>query len=258
MVQRDAHITVESSMHSDAEYLGKLMKRISQVVFLLQITYLAGCGVTTQVTCDLEYRNIGSIAETTLQQYGIGVLTPSIVTGRETDKQVVGEVLSDGLRSRLGTMTVVSLVEFLNLINVAGLAEIYAASLEMYDESGIIPRASIGRLGEAANVRYLAKLSLANFEQTQVERFGIAGIRVLSTNRTRIRLFLEIWDSDDGQIVWYANEELSMASERAAEDELSIRGAATRAIGEMLNVLLTRTGERSYDEATDLACELES
>ena len=234
------------------------MKRIVQVTLVLQFTYLAGCGSTTQITCDLDYRNIGSIAEAALEQNGVGVLTPSIVTGRETDKQVVGEVLSDALESRLGAMPVVSLVEFLNFVNTAGLAETYAASLEMYDTSGIIPRASIERLGDAAGVRYLAKLSLANFEQNQVERFGIAGVRIISTNRTRIRLFLEIWDSDDGQIVWYANEELSIASERAAEDDLSIRGAATRAVGQMLDALLTRADNRTSDEATELACEIES
>ena len=234
------------------------MKRISRVTLVLQFAYLAGCGSTTQITCDLDYRNIGSITETMLEQGGIGVLTPSIVTGRETDKQVVGEVLSNILESRLGTTTVVSLVEVLNLVNTAGLAETYAASLEMYDTSGIIPRASIKRLGDAAEVRYLAKLNLANFEQNQIERFGIAGVRVISTNRTRIRLFLEIWDSDDGQIVWYANEELSIASERATEDDLSIRGAATRAIGEMLDVVLTRADVQSNDEAADSVCEIES
>jgi len=234
------------------------MKRITQVSLVLQIIYLAGCGVTTQMTCDLDYRNVAPIAETTLRQYGVGVITPSLVAGRETDKQVIGEVLSDVLESRLGTTTVVSLVDFLNLVNTAGLAETYAASLEMYDTSGIIPRTSIGRLAEAAEIRYLAKLSLANFERSQVERFGIAGIRVLSTNRTRIRIFLEIWDSDDGQIVWYANEELSIASERASEGDLSVREAATRAIGEMLDVLLTRPGERSSNGDTESACAVES
>ena len=234
------------------------MKRILQTSLLLLPACLAGCGVTTQITCDLAYQNVGSIAQTTLEQNGVGVLTPSIVTGRETDKQVIGEVLSDILESRLGTTTVVSLVEFLNFVNTAGLAETYADSLEMYDMSGIIPQASIGRLGEAADVRYLAKLSLANFEQSQVERFGIAGLRVLSTNRTRIRVFLEIWDSGDGQIVWYANEELSLASERAAEDDLSIRGAATRAIGQMLDALLSPAELVSADEDDELVCQVES
>jgi len=234
------------------------MSRLMRLTLLLQFTYLVGCGATTQVTCDLDFRNVGPIAETALEQSGVGVLTPSIVTGRETDKQVVGEVLSDILESRLGTMTVVSLVDFLNLVNNAGLADSYTASLEMYDSSGLIPQDALKRLGEAADVRYLAKLSLANFEQNQIERFGVAGFRVISTYRTRIRVFLEIWDSDSGQIVWYANEELSIASERAAEDNLSIRGAAARAIGQMLDVLLTRADERPTDEATDSACEIPS
>ena len=95
--------------------------------------------------------------------------------------------------------------------------------------------------------RYLAKISLANFEQSQVERFGVAGIRVLTTNSTRIRLFLEVWDSATGQIVWYANEELAIAADRATEEDLSVRGASVRAISEMMATLLADP-DRLLDE----------
>ena len=223
---------------------------------MLQAICLAGCGVATQMTCDLDHRNIGSIAEASLKQYGIGVMTPSIVTGRETDKQIIGQVLGDVLESGLDADSVVSLVEFLNLVNTAGLADTYASALDMYDKTGVIPLASIGRIGEVVNVRYLAKLSLANYEQTQVERFGIAGVRVLSTNRTRIRVFLEIWDSLSGQIVWYANEELNIASDRAVEDDLSVRGASTLAIQQMLDAILERVSPDSIDGSDELICNV--
>ncbi len=225
---------------------------------MVQTIFLTSCGVATQITCDLDHRNVGSIAEASLRQHGIGVMTPSIVTGRETDKQIIGEVLSDVIESRLGANSVVSLVQFINHVNTAGLADTYASALEMYDKTGVLPLASIGHIGEAVNVRYLAKLSLANFEQNQVERFGIAGVRVLTTNRTRIRVFLEIWDSETGQIVWYANEELNIASDRAAEDDLSVRGAATLAIEQMLDVILTRSGARLIDEPEEVVCSVSS
>ena len=223
-------------------------------MLLLECICLAGCGVTTQVTCDLAYRNVGTLTEASLRDYGIGVLTPSIVTGRETDKQIIGEVLSDVLEARVDERSVLSLVEVINLINVGGLADAYASALEMYERTGVIPRAELGKLGAAAGVRYLAKLNLANFEQTQIERFGIAGLRVLSTNRTRIRLFLEIWDSTDGQIVWYANEELNIASDRAAEDDLSVRGAATRAVQQMLDTVLARSDDALEEDMDEVAC----
>ena len=219
--------------------MAKQLQRTARGLLTLQIVCLTGCGVTNQVTCDLDYRNLGSLTFFSLEGEGVGVLTPSIVTGRETDKQIIGEVLSDVLEVSLQMANVVPLAQVLNRINAAGLAETYAAALAMYDMSGILPQSSIERLGEAARARYLAKISLANFEQSQVERFGIAGFRVLSTNRTRIRLFLEIWDSTTGQIVWYANEELAIASERATEEDLSVRGASTRAINEMMATLLS-------------------
>jgi hypothetical protein len=234
-----------------AEQRVRLMVRF---FLMLQIIALTGCGVATQITCDLDYRNIGALSISALERDGIGVLTPSIVTGRETDKQIVGQVLSDVLEDYLAPRNVVTLAQLLNRINAAGLADSYAASLGMYDTSGILPQDTITQLGAAAGARFLAKLSLANFEQAQVERFGIAGIRVLSTNRTRIRLFLEIWDSDNGQIVWYANEELALASERATEEDLSVRGAATRAISEMLATILGQDSVTLSEESGDPIC----
>jgi len=230
------------------------MDAIFKYLLLCECICLAGCSVATQVTCDLDYRNVGTLSDASLRDYGIGVLTPSIVTGRETDKQIIGEVLSDVLESGLDERSVVTLVEFINLVNVGGLADSYASALEMYERTGVIPSTPLGRLGAAAGVRYLAKLSLANFEQTQIERFGIAGVRVLSTSRTRIRLFLEIWDSTDGQIVWYANQELNIASDRAAEDDLSIRGAATRALQQMLDKILVEPDDAPGDGVDDVAC----
>lgn len=230
-----------------------MQRTARSLLVALQLIWLTGCGFATQLTCDLDYRNIGSLTLGMLESDGIGVLTPSIVTGRETDKQIIGEVLSDVLEASLMMTNVVPLAEVLNRVNTAGLADVYAASLAMYDTSGIIPLASIDLLGEAADARYLAKISLANFEQNQVERFGIAGIRVLSTNRTRIRLFLEIWDSETGRIVWYANEELAIAADSAAEEDLSVRGASIRAINEMMATLLTDPGMLFDDEGEPIS-----
>ena len=223
------------------------------LLVMLQLIFLTGCGFATQLTCDLDYRNIGSLSLSMLESDGIGVLTPSIVTGRETDKQIIGEVLSDVLEASLMMTNVVPLAEVLNRVNTAGLADVYAASLAMYDTSGIIPQASIDLLGEAVGARYLAKISLANFEQSQVERFGIAGIRVLTTNSTRIRLFLEIWDSETGHIVWYANEELAIAADRATEEDLSVRGASVRAIGEMMATLLADPNQLFDEEGEPIS-----
>jgi hypothetical protein len=207
------------------------------------------------LTCDLDYHDLDSITGATIRQHGVTVITPSIVTGRETDKKMIGDVLSNVLKSRFNGAKVVSLAEFLNRISDADLVGPYSRALTVYETSGLMPRESMRRLGEAAGVRYLAKVNLASFEQTQTERFGIAGIRVLSTNRTRIRIFLEIWDSDSGHIVWYANEELAIAADRAAEEILSIQGTAARALDEMMDILIPHNGEPSSDRDEEIICQ---
>jgi hypothetical protein len=50
--------------------------------------------------------------------------------------------------------------------------------------------------------RYLAQLKLGAFRQESKSRFGFLGVRVLEAKTSTIRLFLLIWDSQDGSVAW--------------------------------------------------------
>jgi hypothetical protein len=82
-----------------------------------------------------------------------------------------------------------------------------------YEKTGILERDTLERIGNAAGVRYVAKLNLGNFEQSTSGRAKILGVRFLDTRTATIRVHLEIWDTDSGAIVWQGNEELTFAEE---------------------------------------------
>jgi hypothetical protein len=186
---------------------------------------LAGCGVTSQLHSELNY---GAAAEAVLalDDAGIGVLTPAAPTGQESDKQALGDSLSTALQHELDMSRVLGLPEMLSAINKAGLAGAYARALADYESTGILDRDALRSIGEAAGVRYLAKLNLGNFNQSSDKRLAIAGIRMFDTWRATIRVHLEVWDSHTGEIAWQGNDELVYAREGVKERPVTFRQVA--------------------------------
>lgn len=209
---------------------------------------LGGCGVASQLHSDLSYGAAGS--GVVVDAAGIGVLTPAAPTGQESDKQALGESLSTALRTQLGTGPVVALPEMLSAINRAGLAAGYASMLENYESTGILDRDQLRAIGEAAGVRYLAKLNLGNFNQSSDKRLAIAGIRMFDTWRATIRVHLEIWDSQTGEIAWQGNEELVYAREGVKERPVTFRQVADYAATNLVKKVGT-SGTESLDQTPE-------
>jgi hypothetical protein len=207
---------------------------------------LAGCGVTSQLHSELSY---GAAAEAVLalDDVGIGVLTPAAPTGQESDKQALGDSLSTALQHELEMSRVLRLPEMLSAINRAGLAGIYAGALADYERTGILDRDALRSIGEAAGVRYLAKLNLGNFTQSSDKRLAIAGIRMFDTWRATIRVHLEVWDSHTGEIAWQGNDELVYAREGVKERPVTFRQVADVAATDLVQKI-GRSGTESLDQ----------
>ena len=205
---------------------------------------LAGCGVTSQLHSELNYGG------TTLDDAGIGVLTPAAPTGQESDKQALGDALGAALQTGLSAAHVLPLPEMLSSINKAGLARDYAAMLDDYESTGILDRDALRAVGLAGGVRYLAKLNLGDFRQSSDKRLSIAGIRMFDTWRAAIRVHLEIWDSVTGEIAWQGNEELVFAREGVKERPVSFRQVADLAAEGLVRKVGT-SGSETLDEVPE-------
>jgi hypothetical protein len=217
------------------------------VVLLALAAGLAGCGVTSQLHSELNYSGADGIV---IDERGIGVLTPAAPTGQESDKQALGDVIGAALQAGLGGAHVLPLPDTLSAINQAGLARDYASMLADYESTGILDRDVLRAVGEAAGVRYLAKLNLGDFRQSSDKRLSIAGIRMFDTWRAAIRVHLEIWDAVTGEIAWQGNEELVFAREGVKERPVSFRQVADLA-AEGLVRKVGASGSETLDEVPE-------
>lgn len=158
-----------------------------------------------------------------LRASGIAFITPSSVTGQEEDKQAVALAFTAILQKVRPDLRVVPLPETLSAVNGKGLTAEYRKMFEDYRLTGIFERESLHKVAQATGARYLAQLKLAAFRQESKGRFGVFGVRLLETKSSTIRVFLQIWDSNDGSVAWEGSQESTVAHESLAEEFVPLK-----------------------------------
>jgi heme-degrading monooxygenase HmoA len=171
---------------------------------------------TTQVlTIDLQSED--------LRKGGIAFITPSSITGQEEDKQALALAFTEVLLRVRPDLSVMALPQTLSAINREGLTSEYRQMFEDYRLTGIFDREILQKVAKVTNARYLAQLKLGAFRQESKGRFGMLGVRVLETKTSTIRLFLQIWDSQDGSVAWEGAQESTVSHESLAEEYVSMK-----------------------------------
>jgi hypothetical protein len=100
-----------------------------------------------------------------------------------------------------------------SLLNEQGLARDYAALISGYAQGGILEQQRLRRIGSALHSRYLLLPGLAEFDQTIEDRFETMGLKLLRNRVTTLRLWLQLWDAQTGQIVWESGGEVTAVTQ---------------------------------------------
>ncbi len=210
--------------------------RLSYLLLLLCIAgLLSACGINQNYS-SAQHNAIALSAEE-LRTQGVAFISPSTITGQEEDKQVLAFVFANTLSRERPDIPVTTLPETLGAVNRAGLATEYNRMFEDYRETGIFNGDSLKRVGDATRARYLVQLNLANFRQASRGRFSMLGFRVYQTSHANIRLFIQIWDSADGSIVWEGVEELNLAQETSKEKTITFTSVVEASANNLIALL---------------------
>jgi len=193
---------------------------------------LSGC-FGTQIYPTVKDRNI-SLRPGDLEAHGIAFITPSAATGQEEEKQAIALVFAETLREQRKNIRVVALAQTLGAINRAGLADAYKRMYDDYRDTGLFKADILSQIGKAAGARYLAQMKVQGFGQDAKERFGLFGLRVVETKSARVRLFFQIWDSQEGTVAWEATEELHYSHDTTSEEQLTLPRVVGRAAEDLI------------------------
>jgi len=212
-------------------------KGICRLAVLPLLALLGGCvAVGTQVVPVTTHQTY-TLKPGQLQQHGVALLTPSIITGQEQDRQSLALIAAQTIVATMPAVRVVSLSETLGAVNAAGLADVYRQMYEDYDRTGLFRREALQKIGQVTGARYLAQLKLAGFNRDTRERLSIFGFRVFQTLHANVRLYIQIWDSTQGVIAWEATGELNHAYDSLAEQPVTFRLTVEEAVRQLLKAL---------------------
>lgn len=211
-------------------------RRAARLLWLLALSLaLAACASpqtysTTQIL-------VTNLHAGSLKTSGVAFITPSSVTGQEEDKQALALAFVEALRQSRPDLRSVSLSETLSAINRAGLTGEYKQMFEDYRLTGIFDRATLRKVAELTHVRYLAQLKLGGFRQDAKGRWGALGFRLVETKSTALRLYLQIWDSEDGSVAWEGSHEMTASHDSMAEDTVTFRSVVEQAARSLVSRL---------------------
>jgi hypothetical protein len=199
----------------------------------------AGCfggGALRQVNDELAHTDI-DLPPGALEEHGIGFLTPSAATTREADKQALALAFAETLKRKRPDIRIVPMPAMLSAVNAADLDQAYKRIYRDYLQTGILDGNVLEKVGDAGGVRYLAQLNLANFEQTSRSRFSLLGLRFVETKLANMRVFLQVWDSQTGKIVWEGGGELNYTFETVVERPVYFLQVAQKAAERLYDYL---------------------
>jgi hypothetical protein len=181
-----------------------------------------------------QHENLISLHKGDLETAGVAFITPSAATGQEEEKQAVALTFADVLKEARPQIRVVSLAQALGAINKAGLSEPYRRMYDDYRYTGLFDRDMLRKVGEITGARYIAQLKLQRFGQGEKERFGALGFRIIETRYASIRLFFQIWDSNDGTIAWEGMQETHYSEDTFREKAVSLRTVVERTARDLI------------------------
>ena len=93
-----------------------------------------------------------------------------------------------------------------------GLGAEYSTLIAGFGRGGILEREPLQRIGSALSSRYVLLPGLAEFNQVIIDRLSIYGWNIIQSRVTTLRLWLQLWETQTGKILWESSGEVTMAT----------------------------------------------
>ena len=134
-------------------------------------------------------------------------------------------------------MRLVSPLEVASRLNRERLASEYARMRVVYDQSNILDRDLLEKIGAVLGVRYVLQPRLGAFTQTLYDRWKapVLEINVLRIRVSILRLALQLWDTQTGDLIWASTAEGAFQEEALSEDPVYLREAGRLTWGSIIS-----------------------
>ena len=174
-----------------------------------------------------------------------GALAPPALLGSETG---LDSILAQVLKTVAPSFKVITPQETASLINRNDLAAEYTRMRSEALQSHLLDRGSLKKLGTAIGARYVFQPKLTAFMQITKDRWELPPI-ALKVSRIRssiMRLSLQLWDMQTGDLLWTSLAEATLESEAVGQDPVYFEDTARVTMGSIIADFITGKTASSY------------
>ena len=193
---------------------GFITRRIGGTVLAFTAALLAaGCGPVylsdTYATSTPRPASFDVGALTGERVATLGLVGPANLQGFSP---TVSLALAAALAEAAPPIRQISTVETVNRLTDQGLAAEYADLLSGFVRNGILERQRLRRIGSGLGAQYVMLPGLAQLDETVIDKFEAAGLKLLRNRVTTLRLWLQLWDAQSGHLVWESAGEVTVST----------------------------------------------
>ena len=194
----------------------------------------------------------------TLEQEPVAILGALAMAGLHGNEMPLDHLLGEVLSKVAPHIHVISSKHSMSQINQQGLAVEYTRMRVDAELSYVLDRESLRKIGSAIGARYVFQPRLAAFVQAMTDRWTFPGLGVLlmQTRSADLRVSLQLWDVNTGELLWVSMAEGTLQSEAASRDYVYFEDAARVALGSMIADLLNRKTASTYTPLNKLVDSL--
>jgi hypothetical protein len=178
------------------------------------LALLAGCApihlwdTHTTSTPGPQSFNVGELTREPLATFGL--LVPA---GLQGFNPTLSHALIAALAEASPPIQSIPTRETMNTLNDQRLTAEYADVISGFNRSGVLERERLQRIGSALSSRYVLLPGLAEYNQVIIDRLALSGWKFIQSRVITLRLWLQLWNTQTGQILWESAGEITMATE---------------------------------------------
>jgi hypothetical protein len=178
-------------------------------------------------------------------------LAPGMLQGTA---EGMSQYLGETLHKLIPALKVMTEQETLTMVNRHGLGVEYTKMRFDAEESHLLNRGTLAKIGTALGVQYFLQPRLANFTQIMTDRMKVPGfdLRVLQTRSSLLRISLQLWEAESGELIWASVAETIMESEAITQDPVFLEDAVRLTFGSLLEDFINRRTASKYTPLNDV------
>jgi hypothetical protein len=190
-----------------------MIGRIGGALLATVVMLLAGCGPPyLSDTYATSTPKPTSFDTSDLARIPVAVLAFVAPGNLQGFSPVLSHALSGALAEVTPPIYEIPTDETLNRLTDRELATEYADLRAGFARNGMLDRQRLRQIGLGLGSRYVLLPGLAQFDAEILDKFEAAGLKLLRNRVTTLRLWLQLWDSQTGHIVWESSGEVTTAT----------------------------------------------